>query len=49
MIDISACIEKLEALLTKTIDLTGRIVFHTEIPQHSYLMSMHCTIIELSS
>lgn len=49
MIDKSICIEKLEVLLTKIIDHTGRIIFHTEIPQHSYLMSMHCTIIELSS
>lgn len=49
MIDKAACIEKLETLISKTIDLTGRIIFYKEILQHSYLMSMHCTIIELSS
>ena len=43
------CIEKLEALLSKTTDLSGRVIFYKEVPQHSYLMSMHCTIIELSS
>ena len=49
MIDKNACIEKLETLLNKTIDLTGKIIFYKVIPQHSYLMSMHCSIIELSS
>lgn len=49
MTNRASCIENLESLLTKTIDLTGRIILHMEIPQHSYLMSMHCTIIELSS
>lgn len=49
MTDKASCIEKLETLLNTSIALTGRVVFHTEIPQHSYLMSMHCTIIELSS
>jgi hypothetical protein len=49
MIDKAACIEKLETLLSRTIDLTGKIIFYKKIPQHSYLMSMHCTIIELSS
>lgn len=49
MIDKDNCIVKLEMLLSKTIDLTGRIIFYKETPQHSYLISMHCTIIELSS
>jgi len=49
MVDKDACIVRLEALLSKTIDLTGRVIFYKGIPQHAYLMSMHCTIIELSS
>jgi Family of unknown function (DUF5677) len=49
MISKDRCISKLEALLSKTIDITSRIIFYKEIPQHSYLMMLHCTIIELSS
>jgi|SRR6185369_13189753 len=49
MVNKDICLQKLEMLLSKTIDLTGRVIFLKEIPQHSYLMSMHCTIIELSS
>jgi len=43
------CINKLETLLSKTNDITSTIIFYKEIPQHAYLMTMHCTIIELSS
>ena len=49
MTDRDSCIEKLETLLSKSIELTAEIVFYKEVPQHSYLMMMHCTIIELSS
>ena len=49
MTDRDSCIEKLETLLSKSIELTAGIIFYKEIPQHAYLMMMNCTIIELSS